>query len=368
MKKALFIDRDGTIIVEPPVDFQVDSLEKLRFNPWVISSLQLISDLDFELVMVSNQDGRGTASFPEEDFIKPQQKMLDILSDEGVKFDDILIDDSFEEDNSPNRKPRTGMFGKYLGGDYNLGASFVIGDRLTDIELAKNLGAKAIYYSSEQPPKELEEYCALTSNSWKEIYAFLRFSERTASIVRKTKETSISLSLDLDGRGKKQIDSGLKFLDHMLDQIVFHGGISLDLKCDGDLEVDEHHSIEDIGIILGTAIKEALGNKLGIQRYGFALPMDECSAIVLIDFSGRIDFEWDAEFKREMIGDCPTEMFEHFFKSLAQNAGMNLHISAKGKNEHHKIECIFKAFARALKAAAKRDVFNYSLPSSKGLL
>ena len=368
MKKVLFIDRDGTIINEPPIDFQVDSLEKLDFCKYAISSLQHISELDFELVMVSNQDGRGTDSFPEEDFIKPQQKMLDTLASEDIHFDAILIDDSFEEENSPNRKPKTGMLGKYMSEEYDLKGSFVIGDRLTDIELAKNLGAQAIYYSDKKAPKELDAYCALTSNSWKEIYAFLRFSERTARAERKTKETYISLAIDLDGKGEKHIDSGLKFLDHMLDQIVFHGGISLDLKCKGDLEVDEHHSIEDIGIILGQCVKEALGDKLGIARYGFALPMDECSALVLMDFSGRIDFEWDADFKREKIGDCPTEMFEHFFKSFAQNAGMNLHISAKGKNEHHKIEGIFKAFARALKAAAKRDVFNYSLPSSKGVL
>ncbi len=363
MKKALFIDRDGTIIKEPPVDFQVDSLEKLEFCKGAIGALSLISKLGFELVMVSNQDGRGTASFPEEDFMKPQQKMLDILASEDVFFDDILIDDSFEEDNSPNRKPRTGMLTKYMEGDYDLNASFVIGDRLTDIELAKNLGTKAIHFS----PEKVKD-CALATNDWYKIYEYLRFGERTVEYQRKTKETDISLYMDLDGQGVNRIDSGIKFFDHMLDQIFYHGGISIDLKCSGDLEVDEHHSIEDIGIALGQSILKAMGDRISIERYGYALPMDECDALVLIDFGGRIDFSWDVDFKREKIGDMPTEMFEHFFKSFAQNANMNLHISAKGDNEHHKIEGVFKAFARAIKSALKRDIFKYSLPSSKGVL
>ncbi len=371
MKQVLFIDRDGTIIKEPPIDFQVDTLEKLEFCKYAISSLRLLSQLDFELVMVSNQDGRGTESFPEEDFLKPQNKMLNILAGEDVYFDDILIDDSFEEDNSPNRKPRTGMLTKYMDGSYNLEESYVIGDRLTDIELAKNLGAKAIFYRAKEEviiPDNLKDHCALATNNWYEIYEFLRFCRRTASVKRATRETDIELNIDLDGRGTNRVNSGLKFFDHMLEQIIYHGGVSIDLTCKGDLEVDEHHTIEDIGIAFGKCLKEALKDRVAIERYGFVLPMDECDAFVTIDLGGRSDFSWDVEFKREFIGDTPTEMFEHFFKSFAQNADANLHISAKGSNEHHKIEGVFKAFARAIKAAAKRDIFSYSLPSSKGIL
>ncbi len=368
MKRALFIDRDGTIIKEPPMDFQVDSLEKLEFCKYAISGLKLISSLDYQMVMVSNQDGRGTESFPEEDFIKPHRKMLSILESEDVVFDDILIDSSFESENSPMRKPRTGMLGEYIEGDYSLEESYVIGDRLTDLELAQNLGAKAIYFSKEEPPSHLRDVCQLSTDNWCEIYEFLRFKERVVSIERKTKETNISMTLDLDGRGLNRIDSGLKFFDHMLEQLIYHSGVSLDLVCKGDLQVDEHHTIEDIAIVMGQCLREALFDSRGIQRYGFALPMDECNALVLLDLGGRYDFLWDLEFKRERIGDTPTEMFEHFFKSLAQNAMINLHISATGVNEHHKIEGVFKAFARTIKRAIKRDVFDYSLPSSKGVL
>lgn len=375
MQKALFIDRDGTIIKEPPVDFQVDTLEKLEFCKGAISALRMIAGLDFELVMVSNQDGRGTDSFPEEDFLLPQNKMLSILEGEDVVFDDILIDDSFEEDNSPNRKPRTGMLAKYMTGEYDLAGSFVIGDRLTDVELAKNLGAKAILFREKTEGESmlaekatLDGISELITDDWYKIFEFLRFGERVAVINRETRETNISLRLDLDGREASKINSGLKFFDHMLDQIVHHGGFSLNLDVKGDLEVDEHHTIEDIGIVLGKAFKQALGDRISIERYGFVLPMDECDAFVTLDLGGRFDYTWSVDFKREFIGDVATEMFEHFFKSFAQNAEVNLHIEANGKNEHHKIEGVFKAFARALKAASKRDIFKYSLPSSKGVL
>ncbi|MFI3262061.1 MAG: bifunctional histidinol-phosphatase/imidazoleglycerol-phosphate dehydratase HisB [Rikenellaceae bacterium] len=375
MKKALFIDRDGTIIKEPPVDFQVDTLEKLEFCKGAITALRMISALDFELVMVSNQDGRGTESFPEEDFLLPQNKMLSILEGEGVTFDEIFIDDSFEEDNSENRKPRTGMLTKYLTGEYDLANSYVIGDRLTDVELAKNLGSQAILFRPLEEGKQMlatkegfSEISALESDDWFEIFEFLRFGSRVATINRATKETDIALTIDLDGKGSSSIKSGLNFFDHMLDQIVHHGGFTVNLEAKGDLQVDEHHTIEDIGIVFGKAFKQALGDRISIERYGFVLPMDECDAFVTIDLGGRFDYTWDVEFTREMIGDVPTEMFEHFFKSFAQNAEVNLHIVAKGKNEHHKIEGVFKAFARALKCASKRDIFKYSLPSSKGVL
>lgn len=374
-KRVLFIDRDGTIIVEPKSDFQVDTLEKLEFLPFAISQLYNLSLLDYELVMVSNQDGRGTESFPEEDFLLPQNKMLDVLGGEGVVFDDILIDDSFPEDNSPNRKPRTGMLTKYMNGDYDLVNSFVIGDRLTDVELAKNLGSKAIMFTSPEEGKELlatkpelTECCALISDSWHKVYEFIRFGERTATINRDTKETQISMFIDLDGQGASSIDTPYKFLNHMIDQIVHHAGFTLQLKATGDTEVDDHHTIEDIGIVLGEAIKSALGDKRGIERYGFALPMDESEAFVTIDFGGRIDFIWDVDFTRDMVGDTSTDMFKHFFKSFTQAALVNLHVSAKGENDHHIIEGIFKAFARSLKAAVKRNALDYSIPTSKGIL
>jgi len=353
MKKAIFIDRDGTIITEP-ADEQVDSLEKLSFVPGAIGGLRALTGLGFELVMVTNQDGLGTPSFPEKDFLPPHEKMLQTLAGEGVVFDDILIDRSFPHENLPTRKPGTGMLGKYLDGSYDLGASFVIGDRETDLQLAAALGAKGILIGAEK--------------GWKEAVEQIRSSERHATVVRKTRETDITLELDLDGRGASHIDSGVKFLDHMLDQLVHHGGISLSLSCKGDLEVDEHHSIEDIAICLGEALKQALGDKRGIERYGFSLPMDESRATVLLDFGGRAELVWDVTFTREYVGDMPTEMFKHFFKSLASAAACNLYIEARGENNHHIAEAVFKAFARALKQAVRRDIFSYELPSSKGTL
>lgn len=374
-KRALFIDRDGTIIKEPPTDYQVDSLEKLEFIPKVITGLSTIVPLGYELVLATNQDGLGTDSFPEDTFHPAHNRMLDTLAGEGIVFDDQLIDRSFEKDNLPTRKPGTAMFGKYISGDYDLTNSFVIGDRITDVILARNLGAKAILLRPKEEgvqmlEKEnaLTDICVLITDDWYEIAEFIRAEDRTAHVERDTNETKIKLSLDLDGKGASSINTGLSFFDHMLSQIVHHAGISLHLEVKGDLEVDEHHTMEDTAIVLGEAVKEALGNKRGIERYGYALPMDECRAMVLLDFGGRIDFQWDAVFNREMIGDTPTEMFKHFFKSFAEAARCNLHISATGENEHHKIEGIFKAFARALRMAIRRNVFSYELPSSKGVL
>ncbi|MFI3294416.1 MAG: bifunctional histidinol-phosphatase/imidazoleglycerol-phosphate dehydratase HisB [Rikenellaceae bacterium] len=374
-KRALFIDRDGTIIHEPPTDFQVDSLEKLEFLPYAISSLARLSALDYEMVMVTNQDGLGTASFPAEDFWTAQNKMITTLRGEGVLFDDILIDDSFEEDNSPNRKPRTGMMGKYLSGDYDLAGSYVLGDRLTDIELAQNLGAQGILLQPRERGEELlatrpelAESCVLICDSWRDIYEFIRLGDRTATIERTTRETQISLHLDLDGGGESSISTPYGFLDHMIDQIVHHAGVTINLEVQGDTHVDEHHTVEDLAIVLGEAIRTALGDKRGIERYGFALPMDECEAFVVMDLGGRIDFAWNVEFTRDMVGDIPTEMFEHFFKSLSQAGLLNLHITAKGENNHHLIEGVFKAFARTLRSAVKRDVLNCKLPTSKGII
>ncbi|MBE6303994.1 MAG: bifunctional histidinol-phosphatase/imidazoleglycerol-phosphate dehydratase HisB [Bacteroidales bacterium] len=374
MKKALFIDRDGTIIVEPPVTEQVDTLEQLEFLPAAIGSLANIAELDYELVIASNQDGLGTESNPEDRFYMIHNKMLDTLKGEGVIFDDQLIDPHYASDNHPDRKPGTGMFGKYMSGEYDLAASYVIGDRLTDVELAYNLGAKAILITADVERIEAlgklpySDTCVLVTNSWREISEFLRTTERVATVVRATKETSIEVSVDLDGKGASSIDTGLKFLDHMIDQIVHHAGVSLNVKAVGDLHVDEHHTMEDVAIVLGEAIIKALGNKRGIGRYGFVLPMDECKALVLIDFGGRIDFEWEVEFTKDYVGDVPTEMFKHFFKSLGAAMSCNLHIAAKGENNHHLAEGIFKGFARALRMAVKREVFSYELPSSKGVL
>lgn len=354
-KKVIFIDRDGTIIFEPPVTEQVDTLEQLEFMPGVIGALSSIAKLDYELVIATNQDGLGTDAYPMERFEVIQNKMLSVLKGEGISFDDILIDNHFPEDNSPMRKPHTGMFGKYLNGDYDLTSSYVIGDRQTDVELAKNLGAKAILYNPE-------------TNTWSQIAEQLRLSERSATIHRKTGETDIEVIIDLDGKGESIIDTGLCFLNHMLDQIVHHAGVSLSIKAIGDLHVDEHHTMEDIAIVLGQAIIKALGNKRGIGRYGFVLPMDECRALVLLDFGGRIDFQWDVPFTREYVGDVPTEMFQHFFKALCAAMNCNLHIEAKGENNHHLAEAVFKGFARALRMAAKREPFSYELPSSKGLI
>ena len=352
MNKVIFVDRDGTLLSEP-ADEQIDSLEKVEFVPGAISGLKALTGLGYELVMASNQDGLGTPAFPENTFWPAQNLLLKTLEGEGVSFDNILKDPSFPEDNSPNRKPRTGMFGQYLNGSYNLAASWVIGDRETDLELARNLGAKGLQ---------------LGPLSWADIVEIIRSSERSAVVERKTAETDISLKLDLDGKGTSGIDTGLKFLDHMLSQLVTHGGISLQLSCKGDLEVDEHHTMEDVGIALGEALKKALGDKRGIERYGFALPMDESRALVLLDFGGRSELVWDVEFTREYIGDVPTEMFKHFFKSLASAMQANLYVQARGENNHHLAESIFKAFARTLKQAVRRNVFTYELPSSKGLL
>lgn len=369
-KKALFIDRDGTLVIEPPIDYQLDSLDKLEFYPKVFRNLYFIrKNLDFEFVMVTNQDGLGTASFPEDTFWLAHNKMLKTLEGEGIVFDDILIDKSFPEDNAPTRKPRTGMLGKYMTGDYDLEHSFVIGDRQTDVELAKNLGCKAIFMQDEFVlPDELKDICVLQTTDWDVISEFLFAGERKAEVKRTTKETDIYIALNLDGKGHCQISTGLGFFDHMLEQIGKHSGMDLTIQVKGDMHVDEHHTIEDTAIALGEAIYKALGDKRGIERYGYSLPMDDCLCSVALDFGGRAWLVWDAEFHREKVGDMPTEMFLHFFKSLSDSAKMNLNIKAEGANEHHKIEGIFKALARALKMAKKRDIFNYELPSTKGVI
>lgn len=375
MKRALFIDRDGTLVVEPPVDYQLDSLEKLEFYPKVFRNLYFIrKQLDFEFVMVTNQDGLGTASFPEDTFWPAHNKMLKTLEGEGICFDDILIDRSFPEDNSPNRKPRTGMMGNYLSGEYDLSGSYVIGDRLTDMQLAVNLGAKGIWLhaADEEARQLLAENPAiapvLITDDWDRVTEFLFAGERRAVVQRTTKETDIHVEVNLDGRGTTDIATGLGFFDHMLDQIGKHSGIDLTVKVKGDLEVDEHHTIEDTAIALGEALLKALGDKRGIERYGYCLPMDDCLCCVALDFGGRPWLVWDAEFHREKVGDMPTEMFLHFFKSLSDAARMNLNIKAEGTNEHHKIEGIFKALARSIKMAIRRDIYKYELPSTKGSL
>lgn len=352
-KKALFIDRDGTIIREPS-DEQIDSLEKLSFVPGAISGLKALMNRGYELVMVSNQDGLGTASFPEDTFIPAHEKMLETLAGEGVKWDEILIDRSFPEDNAPTRKPRTGMLTRYLDGSYDLAASYVIGDRATDMQLADNLGATGLLIGPDY--------------GWDKVVKEILGRGRSARVSRRTAETDITVEIDLDGNGESGIDTGLKFFDHMLSQLPHHGGFSLRIACKGDLEVDEHHTIEDVAIALGQAIDIALGDKRGIERYGFVLPMDESRAMVLLDLGGRAETVWQVKFTREYVGDVPTEMFHHFFKSLATAMRANLHVQAEGDNNHHLIEGVFKALARALKAAVRRDAFSYSLPSSKGML
>lgn len=352
MNKVIIVDRDGTLLKEP-YDEQIDALEKVEFVPGAISGLKALTGLGYKLVMASNQDGLGTPAFPEETFWPAQNLLLKTLEGEGVVFDDILIDPSFPEDKSPNRKPGTGMFGKYLDGTYDLAASWVIGDRETDRKLAENLGARALLVSEM---------------SWAEVAETIRSSERSAVIARKTAETDIYVRVDLDGKGASAIDTGLKFLDHMLNQLVTHGGLALEIHCKGDLEVDEHHTMEDVGIALGEALRQALGDKRGIERYGFALPMDESRALVLLDFGGRSELVWDVQFTREYVGDVPTEMFHHFFKSLSNAMQANLYVQARGENNHHLAEGIFKAFARSVKQAVRRNVFSYDLPSSKGLL
>jgi imidazoleglycerol-phosphate dehydratase/histidinol-phosphatase len=375
MKKVLFIDRDGTLALEP-ADYQLDTLEKLVFYPEVFTYLGKIArEMDYELVMVTNQDGLGTNSFPEDSFWPIHNFVLKSFENEGVIFNNILIDRSFPADNAPTRKPRTGLLTQYMyANKYDLANSYVIGDRLTDMELAKNLGAKGLFIANnealgaEEASKDLATAIALKTTTWKEIYNFLKLDQRIVAQKRTTHETDITLSLNLDGSGKSTIDTGIAFFDHMLDQIARHGNMDLDLVVKGDLEVDEHHTIEDTAIVLGEAFAIALGNKLGIERYGFCLPMDDCLAQVSIDFGGRNWLVWETEFKREMIGQMPTEMFMHFFKSFTDGAKANLNIKAEGTNEHHKIEAIFKAFAKAIKVAVKRDPDKMILPSTKGSL
>ncbi len=354
LKKALFIDRDGTILVEPMPSEQVDSFEKFEFIPGAISGLKSLANLGYELVLASNQDGLGTDSFPYEDFIGPQNLMLKTLEGEGVVFDDILIDRSFPADNLPTRKPGTGMFGKYLSGGYDLSACYVIGDRATDAALAANLGCKALILDDKM--------------NWSRIAATIRRGVRSSTIERNTRETQIKVTVDLDGCEQSSISTGLNFFDHMLDQIAHHSGIGLQIEAKGDLNVDEHHTMEDVAICLGEALKQALGDKRGIGRYGFALPMDECEAMVLLDLGGRIDFGWEVPFTREYVGDTPTEMFRHFFKSLCEAMQCNLHIRARGENNHHLAEGVFKAFARTLRQAVACNPFDYEIPTSKGLL
>jgi imidazoleglycerol-phosphate dehydratase/histidinol-phosphatase len=376
-KKVLFIDRDGTLIREPE-DEQIDSFDKLSFYPGVFTWLGKISrELDFELVMVTNQDGLGTEAFPEVNFWPVQQFIVALFENEGVRFDEILIDRTFPRDNAPTRKPGTAMLTAYLGGGYDLENSFVIGDRLTDMELAKNLNSKGIFINNHTGlgasevttgVEDLRSYIAFEGSEWKGIYEFLKLESRYAEVHRKTTETEIMIRLNLDGTGKSEINTGLAFFDHMLDQLSRHGQIDLEILVKGDLQIDEHHTIEDTAIALGEAFHKALGNKLGIERYGFCLPMDDCLAQVAVDFGGRNWLVWEAEFKREKIGDMPTEMLLHFFKSFSDGAKANLNVKAEGTNEHHKIEAIFKAFAKAVKMAVKRDAEKQILPSTKGVL
>ncbi|SEB39840.1 imidazoleglycerol-phosphate dehydratase [Tenacibaculum sp. MAR_2009_124] len=377
MKKVLFIDRDGTLIKEP-ADEQVDSFEKLVFYPKVFQGLgKIAKELDFELVLITNQDGLGTDVYPENTFWPVQNFVMEALKQEGIVFANEIIDRTFAKDNQPTRKPNTGLLTEYFSEEYDLANSFVIGDRLTDVELAKNLKSKAVYINDETylgsdeitvKRNDLDEYIALESNDWNTIYEFLKLKDRSAEIERNTNETKISIELNLDGTGRSNINTGIAFFDHMLDQIARHGQMDLNIEVVGDLEVDEHHTIEDTAIALGEVFSKALGNKLGIERYGFCLPMDDCLAQVAIDFGGRNWLVWEAEFKREMIGKMPTEMFYHFFKSFTDGARCNLNIKAEGTNEHHKIEAIFKAFAKAIKVAVKRDADKMILPSTKGVL
>lgn len=379
MTKVLFVDRDGTLIHEPE-DYQIDNLDKLEFYPEVFTYLgKIAKELDYEIVMVTNQDGLGTESFPEEDFWPIQNFIIKTFKNEGVLFKDMLIDRSYPEENAPTRKPRLGLMEKeYLDNEnYDLKNSFMVGDRLTDIEFAMNFGGKGIFIDNHKElgaeevkndKKEVEKKIVLKTDSWKEIYEFLKLRERTAGIKRKTNETDIEIELNLDGSGKSEISTGIAFFDHMLDQLARHGQMDLKIRVDGDLEVDEHHTIEDTAIALGEVFSKALGDKMGIERYGFCLPMDDCLSQVAIDFGGRNWLVWEAEFKREIIGKMPTEMFYHFFKSFTDGAKANLNIKAEGVNEHHKIEAIFKAFAKSIKMAVKRDTEKMILPSTKGML
>ena len=377
MKKLLIVDRDGTLIIEPE-DYQIDALEKLEFYPGIFQNLaRIVKEMDYELIMITNQDGLGTDSFPEDTFWGAHDKMMQAFANEGITFIDVLIDRTFPEDNAPTRKPGTALLQPYIDGAYDLANSFVVGDRLTDIELAKNLGAKGIWINNQPglgddevtaTKEALEETLALTTNDWSEIYKLLKGYNRKASVHRQTKETDIKISLSLDGTGQSAIDTGLGFFDHMLDQIARHSSSDLQVTVKGDLHIDEHHTIEDTALALGEAFALALGNKKGLERYGFCLPMDDCLAQVAIDFGGRPWLVWEASFKREKIGEMPTEMFMHFFKSFSDASKCNLNIKAEGDNEHHKIEAIFKAFARAIKMAKKQDLENLQLPSTKGVL
>ncbi len=377
MKKVLFIDRDGTIIKET-ADEQIDAFEKMIFYPKAFSYLgKIANELDYELVMITNQDGLGTEAFPEETFWLVHNFIMKSFENEGVVFSEVYLDKTFPHENADTRKPGTGLLKKYFDPAYDLANSFVIGDRLTDMELAKNLGAKGIFINDEThlgtneitvKREELNAVIVKETNDWQQIYEFLKLKDRVATLVRKTNETDISIQLNLDGTGQSEIDTGIAFFDHMLDQLARHGNMDLTINVTGDLEVDEHHTIEDTAIALGEVFAAALGNKLGIERYGFCLPMDDCLAQVAIDFGGRNWLVWDATFNREMIGKMPTEMFFHFFKSFSDGAKANLNIKAEGTNEHHKIESIFKAFAKAIKAAVKRDTEKMILPTTKGML
>ena len=373
MKKVLFIDRDGTLIVEPPDNFQVDSLEKLEFLPGVFRNLFLIrKNFDYEFVIVSNQDGLGTASYPEEKFKLVQDKMLTAFRNEGILFQEILIDKSIPREMLPTRKPGTGLLNSYLSGNHDLSRSFVIGYRITDIELARNMGTNGILignsFTMSDLPLELQHVCVLIASGWDEVLDYLRKNNRKAAIVRKTRESNVSVELSLDGSGVESINTGLGFFDHMLAQVARHSSCDMNIFATGDLEVDEHHTVEDVAITLGEAFDKALGNRKGIERYSFTLPMDEASSSISIDMGGRSWLEWDASFKRERIGDLPTEMFEHFFRSFVQAAKCSIHIQARGKNEHHVAEAIFKSFGRALKLAIKQDIYDDQVPSTKGIL
>lgn len=379
MRKVLFIDRDGTLIKEAPPTFQIDSFDKLRFFPGVFHYLsRIVKEFDFEIVMVSNQDGLGTSSFPITDFEPVHQFILDSFNGEGISFDEIFIDPSMPSENSPNRKPGTGMLKKYLkGSEYDLSGSYVIGDRLTDIQLAKNLGCGCVWLNTPDGvglvdgnsfDKELASGIVLETDNWESIYLFLKHGLRKVSHSRYTNETKIDIELNADGKGESRINTGLGFFDHMLDQLARHGKMDLMINVKGDLNIDEHHTIEDTGIALGEAMAKALSDKRGMERYGFALPMDDAEAKVLIDLGGRSWIVWDAEFKREKVGDMPTEMFFHFFKSFSDAAKCNLNISCKGDNEHHKIEAIFKAFAKAIRMAVRKDPMSDHLPSTKGII
>ena len=379
MKKILFIDRDGTLIKEAPPAYQLDSFEKLEFYPDMFSWMRRIAtELDFELVMVTNQDGMGTATFPEDSFWPVHNFVMKSLANEEINFTEVFIDRTFPKENSPTRKPGTAMLSKFIGNpDYNLHQSFVIGDRITDVQLAKNLSCKAIWLNNDaslgmteinNDVKALHSTIALETTSWKDIYEYLKLGDRIIQHERNTNETKISVRINLGGKGISEIDTGLHFFNHMLEQLSRHSGIDLSILVKGDLHIDEHHTIEDTAIALGEAFSLGLGNKVGIERYGFTLPMDDCLAQVAIDFGGRSWLVWDADFKREKIGDMPAEMFYHFFKSFSDAAKCNLNIKAEGENEHHKIESIFKALAKAIKMAIKRDVNNLQIPTTKGLL